>query len=367
MTPDQNAASDVLVTHVSFLTITDQVARHLHTEILRGRWSDTMPGKHELAADLGVNNKTVEAALRLLEKDGLLIPQGAGRRRLINARGGKSIRAMRIAFLAHDRDADRKLDYIVEIQHLLIEAGHAVFFPAKSLAQLRFEVRRVARLVEQTKADAWIVLAGSQAILEWFASQPKPVFALFGQRYGLPLAGIGPNSPPAVAAATLKLLELGHRRIVLLCRRSQRLPHPSPRQGAFLHELQAAGIAPSAYNLPDWEETNEGFQQCLGALFRVTPPTALIVDEAAFFIAVLQFCARRGISVPGTVSLISIDDDPAFDCCEPPVSCIKWDSGPLVRRIVNWVANISRGKPDLRQTLTPSQFIPGGTIGPVRK
>ena len=366
MTAGQNLASTPLVQYVPFLTITDQVARRLHTEILRGRWRDTMPGKHELAADLGVNNKTVEAALRLLERDGLLIAQGPGRKRRINSDGGTSSRTMRVAFLAHDRDADRKLDYIVELNHALAEAGHAVFYAAKSLAQLQFEVRRTARLVEQTKADAWIVLAGSREILQWFATQPKPAFALFGQRYGLPMAGIGPNSSPAVAEATRKLIELGHRRIVLLCRRAQRLPHPSPRQSAFLHELKAAGVEPTEYNLPDWDETNEGFRQCLDALFRVTPPTALIVDEAAYFIAVLKFCARRGISVPGMASLISIDDDPAFDCCEPPVSCIKWDSGPLVRRIVNWVANISRGKPDLRQTLTPSRFVHGSTIGPVR-
>ena len=38
----------------------------------------------------------------------------------------------------------------------------------------------------------------------------------------------------------------------------------------------------------------------------------------------------------------------------------------MVRRIVRWAANVSRGKHDLRQTLTPAEFVPGGTIGPVK-
>ena len=43
---------------------------------------------------------------------------------------------------------------------------------------------------------------------------------------------------------------------------------------------------------------------------------------------------------------------------------MTWDTRPLVRRVVNWAANVSRGKPDLRQTMTPSTFLPGGTLAP---
>ena len=54
-------------------------------------------GKTPLAAELGVNNKTVEAALGSWRRPDLLIPQGAGRTRLINPRGGRSTRALRLA------------------------------------------------------------------------------------------------------------------------------------------------------------------------------------------------------------------------------------------------------------------------------
>jgi DNA-binding LacI/PurR family transcriptional regulator len=108
----------------------------------------------------------------------------------------------------------------------------------------------------------------------------------------------------------------------------------------------------------------EGFYERLEALFQVTPPTALIIDEVAFFVAVQQFFAGRTIRVPQDVSLVCTDASPDFDWCRPTVAHIRWDTRPVVRRILRWTANVSRGKEDLRQTLTPTEFVVGGTIGP---
>lgn len=38
---------------------------------------------------------------------------------------------------------------------------------------------------------------------------------------------------------------------------------------------------------------------------------------------------------------------------------------PVMRRIARWANNVSRGKDDLRQTLTQAEFVEGGTVGPV--
>ena len=85
---------------VPFLTITQQVAEYLRRELARGRWAGLMPGKHELAAELEVNNKTVESALRQLEAENLLVAQGAGRRRSISLEEQPKRKMLRIALLA---------------------------------------------------------------------------------------------------------------------------------------------------------------------------------------------------------------------------------------------------------------------------
>lgn len=345
----------------------EQVARHLRGEIQLGIKSGSMPGGHRLAQELGVNHKTVEAALRLLENEGILVSRGAGRRRSIVApEGNRSLRSIRIALLPMEsRDSGRH--YLVALRHLLEEAGHVPIYMDKSLLDLGMSADRVGRFVKRTEADAWLVCAGSKEVLQWFSQQPMPAFALFGRRDGIPIASAGPDKVLPMTLATRHLIERGHRRISFLVRKQQRLPDPTPSVRAFLDELEAHGVDTGDFNLPDWEESAAGYQEILESLFRLTPPTALIIDEAFLFIAAQQFLGKHGLRVPEDVSLICTDNDRTFDWCEPSIAHIGWDSAPVVRRIVRWAANVSQGKQDLRQTSTKAEFIDGGSVGPAKE
>ncbi|MFN5638977.1 MAG: substrate-binding domain-containing protein [Akkermansiaceae bacterium] len=348
------------------LNTAEQIANHLREELMRGRWTGMMPGQFRLAEELGASRNAVEAALRQLEHEGVLVSQGLGRKRLIASPDPKKARPMRIAILDYEPVPVTE-GYTVELQYMLIEAGHVAFFAPKTLIELDMNVSRIRRMVEKTEADAWIVCSASREVLTWFAAQPLPAFALFGRRRGLPIAAAGPDKIPATVAATRALAELGHQRIVILTRRATRLPKPGVAVQAFLDELKAQGITPGPYNLPDWEENPKALHKRLELLFRITPPTALIADEAPFYVAALQFCTSRGLRVPQDVSLICADPSPAFEWSRPTVAHILWETRPLVRRIVRWAANVSQKKPDLRQTLTQAEFITGGTIGPVAR
>lgn len=349
---------------IRILSAVEQVAERLRENLLRGEWGELMPGVDRLAPDLGVSRKTVEAALRILRKEGLLVSQGAGRRSRIELPDGeRAAQGLRVAILLSE-PLDRSYEFMVQIGHELTRAGHIASFADKCLSDLRMDPQRVARLVERTEADGWVVVCGSREVTDWFAEQRVPAIAIFGRRRGLPLARVGPNKLPAMAAATSSLIELGHRRIVLLARTGRRLPEPGAPERSFMDALTANGITPGTYHLPDWDLSVQGFHAGLDSLFRLTPPTALIIQEAAFYFAALQFCASRGLRVPQDVSLICTDADPNFHWCQPSVAHIRWDSRPLVRRVVRWAANVSCGREDLRQTLTPAEFVPGGTVGP---
>lgn len=348
------------------LSTVAQLVAYLTQELERGRWHGRMPGVIRLARELGVARNSVEAALFELERIGVLVPMGAGRGRLIELkRGDRRMSSLRVAILPGE-EADRRVDYLVELRHELEKAGHSAAFAPDSIVELGMSVKRIANMVTKTEADAWVVAAGPRDLLDWFATGDLPVFALFGRRRGLPMASVGPDKPSAYATATRALLDLGHRRIVLLARPRRRLPVPGASEQAFLDELAASGITPDLYHLPDWEVTIEGFHGRLESLFKITPPTALIIDEAPFFVAAQQFLAGRGLRVPEDVSLVCTDADPAFAWCKPAVSHIRWDSHPVVKRILRWVANVSTGEKDLRQTLTPAEFVTGGTIGPAK-
>jgi|TARA_B110000908_G_scaffold7377_1_gene9183 DNA-binding LacI/PurR family transcriptional regulator len=348
-----------------FLSIAEQVAAYLRKEIISGHWSGVMPGKNHLAEKLGINKKTVVIAMNQLEREGLLEGQGSGRSRKILLTPGKKTEAsMKIAFLGYN-EQDQKQDYMIHLQHRLAKAGHHAFYHPQPLTTLGMKVSRIRKMVKSTEADAWLVGAGSIEVLKWFSEQPAPAFALFGRMNGLPIAGTKPDKATPLADATRQLIALGHRRISLLAQTARRLPEPGHSERVFLKELESHGIQTSTYNLPDWDDSTEGLNQALDALFKATPPTALILDEAPLLIAAQLFLLNRGLRVPQDVSLISTDNDPHFSWCTPSIAHIHWDNRPVVRRVVNWASNISRGKKDIRQKLTPAEFIAGGTIGPV--
>ena len=348
-----------------FQSITDQVAAYLREQLLCGRWHGEMPGQNQLVKLLGVSSKTIEMALRILEGEGLLIGQGAGRRRrIVLPEGELQTRGQRVAILDYEQIELSSEGWSSGILTQLIAAGHDAFIASKTLKDMQMKVSRVAHLVKKNKADAWVVWGGSRDVLKWFSAQPTPTFAGFGRMEDLPIAGIKPDKKPAQSACIRRLVELGHRRIVVLVRQEVRLPKPGRSVRHFLAELESHGLETGPYNLPDWADSPEGLQRGLDSLFEVTPPTALIADGSHLFFAVQQFLAKRGLQVPEDVSLVCTDANRNYWWCRPTVSHVHWSFRPVLRRIERWVANIARGKDDRRQSFTKAEFVEGGTIGP---
>jgi DNA-binding LacI/PurR family transcriptional regulator len=345
------------------LTAVEQLAAYLREQIIAGSLGETLPGVNRLAKELAVSPKTIIAAVAQLEHEGLLRGQGERRRCQITPPVEKSQAVLRVAILLY-HSSDRSLVYMAELLYRLQESGHAVFFADKSLTDLGLDVERVGSYVKKINSDAWIVLAGSREILEWFASQGMAVFAIFGQFHGLPIAGMGVRKIPAMAEAVGKMVKLGHRRIVMIVRSERRKPKPALYEQKFLDELEQLGIATGPYHLPDWEQTVEGLHRCLDALFQHTPPTLIFVSESALFISLKDYLSQRGVIAPRDVSLICHDPDEIFSWCNPTVSHMYWDSGPIIRRIVRWANKVARGVVDKRQGFTVADFVEGGTIGP---
>jgi DNA-binding LacI/PurR family transcriptional regulator len=344
------------------LTVVEQLAAHLRERISKGELRGNMPGIRSLAGTLGVSSNTVAATVEQLEREGYVLPQGHGRRSRIVLPEDAVRPKFRVTILPYER-VDIHLDHVVEIQQRLREEGHDVSVAEKSLVELGMKTGRMARMVKRTQTDAWLVFSAPQEVLEWFVSHSVPAFALFGRFRQLPIAASGLDKVPAFRAAIRRLVELGHRRIVMLQPRHNREPVPALLLREALAEMEAHGIRTGAYNLPDWEQSPAGLRKRLDSLFAVSPPTAIILDRPNELIGAQIYLAQRGILAPRDVSLIC-DDDPAFEWCEPSVSCIRWRSGPWVRRIVTWVGNIAKGKEDLRQGFTKAEFVEKGTVGP---
>lgn len=350
--------------------LVEQTASHLREKLREGQIGAKLPGLVRLAAQLGVSKATLRGAVRMLESEGLVALSEDGFSRRIARQAITGQRPLNVGILLYDgllKENTRTQQIIMDIQHQLEKAGFTCFLSTIDQRELRHDVGRISHYVRKTEADAWVVISGSHALLGWFASQKFPVLAYAGRRRSHAIAAVGPDMTPAFIAAIRMLINCGHRRIVFLCRKPLRLPVAGHSVTVFQAELGAHGIQASDYNLPDWEETAEGFNVLLISLFQVTPPTALIIDDPLFLPGLLQFLGRRKITIPEQLSLVVNDDDPSFHWCIPTVARIHWDAGPIIRRIIRWATAISRGSEDRKQIVYPAEFVVGGTIGPVPK
>lgn len=347
------------------LTAAEQLAAHLREEMQRGRWKDLMPGCDRLMKELGVGRDTINEALKQLEREGFLASQGRRRqRRIVRLPTPASTKPLRVKIL-HYEQADRYSQHNLSILAELQNKGYAADFARRSLQDLGMQAGRVSEFVAKTPADAWIIEAGSREILEWFSRYHLPAMAMFGIFTGLPLAAVSLRKTPAMRIALQRLVDLGHRRIVLLTREERRKPQPGLFERNYLEELATLGVKPGSYNLPGWEDSAQGLQRCLDELFAYTPPTAILIDNLQLFTPVEQYLARRKIVVPGQVSLIVNDSHVLFDWSKPMISQLSGDYNKVVKRVCRWVENVAKGKADHRQAFVDAEFIEGGTIGSV--
>ncbi|MFK7909493.1 MAG: substrate-binding domain-containing protein, partial [Akkermansiaceae bacterium] len=343
---------------------TEQVAEYLRREILKGTWVGTMPGENHLLSQLNVGGNTIKLALVQLEKEGLLIGQGPGRRRLISMQEQAPPSTLRVAILNFD-SLSKFERYQIEMTHLLSEAGHYPFLTGKTLMELKMDVKRVARMVKRTDADAWVTCAASRGVHEWFVEQKIPVFAQFGGQNGIPIAGIALDRDlSGLRSVVTRLIDLGHRRIVSLLHRGYRSGVVGSGNRMFLDEMKAHGIATGPFNIPQWEDGVIDFRKCLESLFEHTPPTALLIGEAPYLFAAVQFCAERGLRIPQDISLFCWDYSQCFSVSNPSIAHMNWDYQPIARRTVRWVNNVAHGKDDRRQSNIKVEFLEGGTVGP---
>lgn len=346
--------------------------QHLRDGFATGRWRGHLPGVLRLAKELGVSKGTVRTALALLEAEGALRSSKAGKRReiVLQRNAGAGSRKLRVAILLYQKlehDDAQTQELILSIKFRVEAAGHVCLIGEQSIVSLGNKLARVTQFVNATQADAWIVCAGTRDVLEWFARQETNVLAIGGRALGLPVAWTRSDVDRAMGDTVNALVKSGHRRIILICSSVWRHPKPSLAAQGFLDHLRHHGVTVSDYNLPEWDETPEGFGKLMKSLFFATPPTALVTAEPRYCVAALTALAGRGIMVPRDLSLVNIIPDPAFSLHRPIIAGFEWPIPAHIDRTVRWVEAVARGKADREVTVFHAKFIPGGTIARAKR
>lgn len=350
-------------------SLVDQVHAHLRESLLEGTWRERLPSEPRLVAELGVSRRVVREALKRLADEGGIQETGQGKRREIstNTQTGSAPRRQRVRILLGEplQSDNASSQYLMlSLANRIKEQGHDCEFAHRSIQELGDKPQRLERMVRETGADMWIIYSAPRWVLEWFSTRSQPAFAIGGRPQGLGLANVFISLSNAVREIVKSLVALGHQRIVLIAPGAWRLPVPGPTQTSYLSALQAHGIPyDTHFNLPDWEDTPDGLERLLESLFRVTPPTALIVLEPVHCVAVCAFLADRSLRIPRDVSVISLVADSIFAFRKPQFSQVRWNNTAMISPVLRWVNAVAAGKHPRTASVIHSTFDPGGTIG----
>ncbi|RLP96484.1 LacI family DNA-binding transcriptional regulator [Micromonospora sp. CV4] len=144
-------------------------------------------------------------------------------------------------------------------------------------------------------------------------------------------AGVDPRAAPTIGAtnwagslsANQYLLGLGHRRIGfiagpphLMCSRA--------RLDGYRAALAAAGIAlDDALIRPGNFYHEAGYTAGTQLLSLPDPPTAIFAASDQMALGVYEAVRKRGLRVPGDISVVGFDDLPEVQWCSPPLTTVR--------------------------------------------
>ena len=357
------------VKRISRPSLVDHVHARLREDIRAGQLTGKLPGVCTLAGEYGVSHGTLRAGLLRLEREGMLKSGGDGRSRRVVARKPVAAkRKMCVTVLLNERLEEEYTGFrflMLQLHRELQAAGHGFRFAHKTQRDLKNDLGRIKRYVASQATDIWVVVGATKEILTWFAGQNVPAIALGGDCRTVPIASAGRDIRDALREACRHLVKMDHQRIVLLGSRTIRNPESLLYQ-VFASELAAGGVTLGNYNLPECDETPAGTYALLDSLFRLTPPTAIIVAQSTLLVATLAFLAQRKLLVPTDVSVICMTYDVMPGWHRPMIAHFSSDESALVERIVGWVNAVVSGSADSERVLCNSVFVPGESIGPAR-
>jgi LacI family transcriptional regulator len=140
---------------------------------------------------------------------------------------------------------------------------------------------------------------------------------------GPEVASVGATNWSGGIAATEHLLGLGHRRIAVISGPEQYLCSRA-RVDGYRHALEQAGCAFDT-DLVRWGDFRHegGFQRAMELLDQPDPPTAIFAGSDEQALGVYEAARRRGMAIPGELSVVGFDDLPLARWLPPPLTTVR--------------------------------------------
>lgn len=160
----------------------------------------------------------------------------------------------------------------------------------------------------------------SEAALDEIAALGLNVVVVAAGRPNPRAAGVRVDDRAAAAEMTRHLLDLGHRRIGFI-KGAANQRASAERLAGFQGELAAAGVE-GLIEAGDFTYRS-GFEATERLLSGDTPPTAVFASNDEMAVAAIAAAHRRGLDVPGQISIVGFDDTPMATTVWPALTTMR--------------------------------------------
>jgi LacI family transcriptional regulator len=210
------------------------------------------------------------------------------------------------------------------IQRVAQQAGYTVLVGVSDFSPER-EEQLVQKLLER-RVDGLILTGETRApaIYEKLRRNQVPFIITWRLTSDPALPSVSFDNRKATFAAVDHLVALGHRRIGLICGRSDVNDRALARRDAFIERLAHHGLACDAAMVFERDfEFIEGRGAMHLLLQRQPRPTAVFCANDIQAIGALYECVEAGIAVPGEISIVGFDDVPAAQYITPQLTTVR--------------------------------------------
>jgi LacI family transcriptional regulator len=162
-------------------------------------------------------------------------------------------------------------------------------------------------------------------------------------------------------AATLHLLDLGHRRIALISGTGVR---PALERRAGLEEAFASRGLPATYLVDEGSmSVEQGVAAMRGLLDLPEPPTAVIAGGNQLMLGALRTVAERGVTLGSELSFVGCDDVAITDLFQPAVAVVRRDNFAMGRAAAELLLARMREGSAPSDVVLPTEFVARPSCG----
>ncbi len=166
----------------------------------------------------------------------------------------------------------------------------------------------------------------------------------------------------AAVAVVDHLAALGHRKIVLVCGRTDVNDRALARRRGFEDRMKALNLplAPDGIRECEFDFT-EGRKAVRAFLDQPSPPTAIFSANDIVAVGALYECQRLGLRVPEDISIIGFDDLPLAQYVFPQLTSVRVPATDMGTLAVQMLLDLIEGKA-VRSRALPTEIIARGTV-----